>query len=250
MKRNLDNFIGCTIGGTDGKIGKVKEFYFDDASWTIRYIIVETGSWLEGRKVLLSPQSIVNTDWKEKILNVDLTMEQVKNSPDIDTDQPVFRQQERDLYSYYPWGGSYWGGIREMDVPDSQTNDLSIQQENELYMANNVQDNPNLRSTAKVTSYSIKAADGVIGDVEDLIINDKNWQIDFMVIDTGKWFSGKKVLIMPKKMIVKVNWEASSIMVNTTKDVVKRSPKYESTQVLNDSFEANVESYYKRSAEK
>lgn len=103
MKRRLDSLNGFTIGGTDGEIGKVKEFYFDDESWTVRYIIVETGSWLSGRKVLLSPQAVINTDWEEKVFRVNLTTEQVKNSPDIDTDKPVSRQHERDLYGYYPW---------------------------------------------------------------------------------------------------------------------------------------------------
>ena len=110
MKRRLDSLIGFTIGGTDGEIGKVKEFYFDDESWTIRYLIVETGSWLFGRKVLLSPHAVVKSDWAQETFEVDLTMEQIKNSPLTDTDKPVSRQHEMDLYAYYPWGGYYWGG--------------------------------------------------------------------------------------------------------------------------------------------
>ena len=98
MKRRLESLNGFTIGGTDGEIGKVKEFYFDDDSWTVRYIIVETGSWLFGRKVLLSPHAVTKTDWEEKVFMVNLTMEQIKNSPNIDTDKPVSRQHERALY--------------------------------------------------------------------------------------------------------------------------------------------------------
>ncbi len=110
MIRRVDNLIGFTIGGTDGDIGNVKDFYFDDKTWTIRYIIVETGSWLFGRKVLLSPQAVTTSDWEKELFKVNLTMEQIKNSPNIDTEKPVSRQHERELYGYYPWGGYYWGG--------------------------------------------------------------------------------------------------------------------------------------------
>src|SRR5690349_6541754 len=103
MKRSAKNLIGFTMGATDGEIGKVKEFYFDDKTWTIRYLIVETGSWLFGRKVLISPQAVVTPDWENNVFPVNLTKEQIKNSPDIDTEKTVSRQQEIELYAHYPW---------------------------------------------------------------------------------------------------------------------------------------------------
>ena len=244
MKRRLKNLNGFTIGGTDGEIGKVKEFYFDDKSWTIRYIIVETGSWLSERKVLLSPQAVINTDWEENVFRVNLTMEQIKNSPDIDTDKPVSRQHERDLYGYYPWGGYYWGGGMGMGMYPIAINQ-TIQKENDVSDDDTSDDDPHLRSADKVTGYNIKATDGEIGDVEDFIINDSNWQIDFILVDTGNWFPGKKVLIAPK-MIKEINWEASTVVVNATEDRVKNSPEYQPGEELSESYEANLQNYYGR----
>ena len=244
MKRRLDSLIGFTIGGTDGEIGKVREFYFDDKSWTIRYIIVETGSWLSGRKVLLSPQAVIKTDWEEKVFRVNLTMEQIKNSPHVDTDKPVSRQHERDLYGYYNWAGYYWGGGMGMGpypIPMDQT----IQKQSVVPVDDTSDDDPHLRNTDKVTGYNIKATDGEIGDVEDFIINDSNWQIDFMLVDTGNWFPGKKVLIAPK-MIKEIDWETSTVIVNATEDSVKNSPEYQPGEELSESYEANLQNYYGR----
>ncbi len=109
MKRTIKNLMGFTMGATDGEIGKVKDFYFDDVTWTIRYLVVETGNWLSNRKVLISPEALLQVDWANETFPVNLTKEQIKKSPDVDTDQPVSRQHEMELYTHYPWT-NYWGG--------------------------------------------------------------------------------------------------------------------------------------------
>lgn len=249
MKRKIKSLIGFTIGGIDGEIGKVKEFYFDDNSWTIRYLIVETGGWLFSRKVLLSPQAVTSTDWEKEVFSVDLTMEKIKNSPLIDTDKPISRQHERDLYAYYPWGGYYWGGIgltgmgMGMSYP-SAIHDAA-QKEEDIAVEDKSDDDAHLRSTDKVTGYNIKATDGEIGDVEDFIINDHTWAIDFIEVDTGNWFPGKKVLISPK-WIKEISWENSTVIVNASEDQVKNSPEYVPSQEVTDSYEANLQNYYGR----
>lgn len=248
MKRRIESLIGFTIGGTDGEIGKVKEFYFDDKSWTIRYLIVETGSWLSGRKVLLSPQAVMKTDWEQEQFSVHLTMEQIKNSPHIDTDKPVSRQHEMDLYGYYPWGGYYWGGGMGglgMGMSYPLAMHPAVQKEDDMTVEDKSDNDPNLRSTDKVTGYNIKATDGNIGDVEDFIIDESTWKIDFMLVDTGNWFPGKKVLISPK-WIKEVSWENSTVIVSATEEQVKNSPEYQPGQQLSETYEANLQNYYGR----
>ena len=192
MKRSINSLIGFTMGATDGEIGEVKEFYFDDATWTIRYLIVETGSWLSGRKVLISPTSLLEPNWDKGIFRINLSKEQIKNSPDIDTERSISRQQELALYAHYPWGaywanGFYAGG---MLMPESMYNMVP---QNEGHVINKeTNDDQHLRSTDKVTGYNIKAADGKIGTVEDFLVDDSNWKIDFMVVDTGNWLPGKR----------------------------------------------------------
>ena len=90
------------------------DFYFDDKSWTIRYLVADTGNWLLGRKVLLSPIAVGKADFSGERFNVKLTKKQVEESPSIDTDKPVSRQHEayyHDYYGYpYYWSGPYlWG---------------------------------------------------------------------------------------------------------------------------------------------
>src|ERR1700734_4120928 len=109
MLRDSKNLEGCSIGATDGTIGEVKDLYFDDDAWVIRYLVVATESWLLGRKVLISPFALSETQWEQKLLRATLTQEQVKNSPDIDTDMPVSRQHEMEYLKYYSYP-SYWGG--------------------------------------------------------------------------------------------------------------------------------------------
>lgn len=242
MKHRIDRLIGFAIGGTDGEIGKVKEFYFDDESWTIRYIIVETGSWLSGRKVLLSPHSVTKTNWEEKVLHVNLTTEQVKNSPDIDTDKPVSRQHEMDLYGYYPWGGYYWGGDMGMGMQPVAM-PPTVQKEHNPPSDHTSNDDPHLRSTKHVTGYQIKATDGEIGEVEDFIFNESNWKIELILVDTGNWFPGKKVLISPR-MIKEINWENASLTINAPEAWVKNSPEYHPNEELSESYEANLQNYY------
>ena len=111
MLRSLDEMRGFSIQATDGEIGHVEDFYFDDMTWTIRYLVVDTGPWLFGREVLVSPVAMGNPDWDDQVLPVDLSREQVKNSPDVDLDQPVSRQHEEAIHAYYGWS-YYWLGMQ------------------------------------------------------------------------------------------------------------------------------------------
>jgi len=241
MKRSVKSLIGNTMGATDGEIGKVKEFYFDDETWTIRYLVVETGNWLFGRKVLISPEALLNHDWEQEVFPVNLTKEQVKNSPDIDTEKPVSRQQEIKLYEHYPWK-SYWGdGFYGVGMPVSMYQVLLKEEDNKACKKSD--DNPHLRSTHKVIGYSIKATDGEIGDVEDFIIDDSNWKVDFMVVDTGNWFPGKKVIISPK-WIKEIKWDTSTVIVNASVEYVKNSPEYDPSQPISDIYATVLHDYY------
>lgn len=94
MLRLVTKLEGCAIGAIDGTIGHVKDLYFDDAAWVVRYLVVATGDWLSKRKVLISPFALGVPGWAQRILPASLTIEQVRNLPDIDTDKPISRQHE------------------------------------------------------------------------------------------------------------------------------------------------------------
>ena len=101
MLRSMKDLENYAIRATDGNIGHVKDFYFDDEAWVVRYLVVETGTWLSSRKVLISPIAIGQLNWADKIPPVSITREQVKNSPDIDTDKSVSRLPPKGLTKSY-----------------------------------------------------------------------------------------------------------------------------------------------------
>ena len=231
MQRNINSLVGYNMGATDGIIGEVEDFYFDDESWAIRYLILKTGNWLSGRKVLISTSALTKASWKTGLFPVDLTKQQIHSSPDIDTDKPVFRQHEHILNDHYNWqnyweDGYYLGGIWciapvldkkrliERNKPDEQS-----------------RDDRHLRSSRQVTGYHIHATDGDIGHVNDFVIDDKNWQVKFIVADTHNWFSGKKVLIDVEK-ITEVEWNNSKVFVNITIDSIKNSIEFDEAKFI------------------
>jgi hypothetical protein len=222
MQYSINNMMGYGIRATDGDLGKVDEFYFDDETWTIRYIVAETGNWLAGRKVLISPIAFGKTDLNSRTISVNLTRSQVKNSPHIDTKKPVYRQHEAELHEYYqwPWRGGYGGsfGTTPLPLPDDEV--LAEQEAS----ASGRRDDPHLRSTRQVTGYHVQAADGEIGHVEDFIVDDENWTIRSMVVDTSNWLAGKKVLLSPQ-WINRVEWAESRVLFNLTRESVKSSPE-------------------------
>lgn len=242
------------MGATDGEIGKVTDFYFDDHTWTIRYLIVETGGWLSGRTVLISPQALLKSDWENNVFPVNLTKEQVKNSPDIDVQKPVSRQQEIELSKYYPWSdwgaglapGSLWGagiGTTGMMAGTMTPLETSIESEENNRSTTKTNNDPQLRSYEEVKGYNIKAADGAIGDVEDFIVDDSSWKIDLLVVDTGHWLPGKKVLLS-LNLIKEIKWATSSVVINASTNKVKNSPEYDAAHPLNEDYQTNLYNYY------
>jgi len=248
LKRRLNSLLGYTIKGTDGEIGKVEEFYFDDRTSTIRYMVVKTGGWFSEKKVLISPEAFQKADWESKTLSVNLTQKKIQNSPNIDTEKPFSQQQEELMRLYYSWIGyygyginGYWGlGMWGYTAVSEQEKEIQ-----KLKVKEHVGDNSHLRSTNEVTGYAIHATDGDIGEVEDFIIEDTTWKINFLVVETGNWFSGKKVLISPR-WIKNVKWEEQKVTINHSKDEVKNSPEYDSTQPINDSYEHALNDYYEK----
>jgi hypothetical protein len=240
MLRSLDEVRGYNIYEKDGDMGVAHDFYFDDREWTIRYLIVDTGFWLPGRQVLISPAAIRHVDWDKGRLELNLTKEQVENSPDIVTERPVSRQQEAKLVAYYRWP-VYWdpfvGGITPavLAVPQPASEDPADKAAEE--------GDPHLRSVKEVTGYSIEATDGSIGHVEEFIADDDNWAIRYMVVDTRNWLPGKKVLVSPH-WIRSISWAQRSVHVELTREAIKRAPEYDPSMTVHRDYEDRLHAHY------
>src|ERR1035438_418256 len=162
------------LNALDGVIWKVKEFYFDDQYWAIRYLVADTGNWLIDRSVLISPHALIAVNKDSEFIDIDLTKKQIEGSPSIDSDKPVSRQFEEDYYGYYGWP-AYWGG------PNMWGSYPYIVRERDKWKESKKGEkawDPHLRSTDAVTGHNIQAKDGEIGHVEDFIIDDETWAID------------------------------------------------------------------------
>jgi hypothetical protein len=240
MLRIVKELYGYSIRATDGDIGKVADFYFDDRFWTVRYLVVDTSRWLSGRKTLISSAALEEPSWEEKAFPVSLTKEQVKNGPDIDTDKPISRQHEAELHKYYGWP-IYW----DYEAMASVAPMMSPQAERKKIATEQGGDDPYLRSMKEVADYYTHATDGEIGHVEDFVVADENWVVRYMVVNTRNWMPGKKVLVSPT-WIDRVSWGEMAIHVNLTKSQVKNSPKFDPRQPVNREYEEHLYDFYGR----
>jgi hypothetical protein len=232
---------GHKLHGLDGEIGRVKEFYFDDRHWTIRYLVAETGTWLADRQVLISPYALVAVNKEEKNIAIDLTKKQIEHSPSLDSDKPVSRQFEESYYGYYGypmyWGGPYSWGAYPCIVRDRE-------KWRESNQGGKARDH-HLRSTHAVSGYHIQALDGEIGHVEDFIIDDETWAIRYLIVDTHNWWPGKKVLVSPQ-WIERVSWNESKVFVNLDRETIKQSPEYTEASLLTRDYEIGLHRHYNR----
>jgi uncharacterized protein YrrD len=237
--RSIISLRGFGIGARDGEIGKVHSFLFDDRSWAVRYLVADTGGWLHGRKVLIAATALERPDWHARVFPVELTKEQVRNAPDIDTDRPVSRQHEAELHKYYNWA-PYWGtgyGAAVFTVPPAQ--------EEQEPPENAAEGNPNLRSTREVIGYRIHATDGQIGHVEDFIISDEDWVIRYIVVDTRNWLPGRSVLVSPE-WVRDISWEEQEVWVGVSKETIEDSPPFDPSAPVNREYEVQMYDYYGR----
>ncbi len=245
MLRSLGDLDKYSVSATDGDLGHVDDFLVDDERWAVRYLVVESGGFLDRRSVLISPISFGRADWATQRFHLSLTLDQIRSSPAIDTDKPVSRQHERDYLGYYGylpyWGGmGFWGmglypgllaGSRPSDAPPEST------------------DGPvgdgHLRSAAELRGYHIHGRDGDIGHVDDFIVDDESWAVRFLVIDTSAWWFGKKVLVAPH-WAESVSWEDRAIHLDISRAVIKRSPEWHPEAPVNRELEHRLYDYYGR----
>ncbi|MGP4039549.1 PRC-barrel domain-containing protein [Gracilibacillus sp. D59] len=219
----------CNVEASDGELGKVKDLYFDSEKWTVRYLVIDTLKWLPGMKVLLSPVAFDHVEPSNGQISVLASKQQIKDSPSIDEHQPVSRKNEINLHAYYGWqpywiGNGLWG---PGDIPIAYQ-PSELMNENESVE----DDNPSLRSVNElkghVSGYTVKAADEDIGNVIDFVIDDHSWAIHYLIVDTGDWLPGKKIVIVPE-LIDSIEWTKKELTINLkSEDVEKESVEDES----------------------
>jgi uncharacterized protein YrrD len=261
MLHSMSELENYSIGATDGHVGHVEDFYFDDDAWVIRYLVVKTGAWLAGRKVLISPIAVGKPNCTERLLPVAITKAQVKNSPDIDTDEPVSRQHEQNYIGHYGypdywgstgmWGGGYYpGDLLALSGQSRTQTEHRIAQAQAKARAGVAarpkgNEDPQLRSCKAVIGHRIESTDGEIGHVSGLLVDEQTWAIRYMVVNTSNWWLGHQVLIAPQ-WINDFHWAEQLVSVHLSQQEVKTSPPFTSTRELNRAHEADLYEHYGR----
>ena len=241
MLNNAKTLQGYKLSSLNGEIGTVKEFYFDDHHWTIRYLVVDTGGWLLGRKVLISPHSLRSVDKEKQTVEVNLTKKQIEDSPSPESDKPVSRQFEEQYHSYFGW--PMYG-----DLPSGRSNSHHVTYDTETQTLDDQGGKPfnlHLRSTKDVSDHHVQATDGEIGHVEDFIIDTKTWAIRYLIVDTHNWLPSKKVMVSPE-WIDHVSWVEEKVYIDLTQKSIQECPEFTKMNLITRDFEEGLHNHFKR----
>ena len=224
MQRRTSAFTGYTIEAVDGKVGFISDILFEDQTWKLRWFVVNTGSWLLGRKILIHPSALERPDIRQRAFPSSLTKVQVEASPDLKCNQPVSRQIDQDFSNYYTflsgWGDDCYGGQSVGLLGSGASNSRSVPRVPVLE-----DDERQLLSIASMMGFSIHALDGDIGHLEDFLVEDESWTIEYAVVATKNWGFGRHVLISPTD-IRTTNFLAEYVPINLTRYKIKCSPSW------------------------
>jgi hypothetical protein len=250
MLNSLKKLNGYRILASNGEVGTVSEAYFDDEQWVVRYLVVDTGTWLRDRPVLISPYAVKFIEPQTHAIAVDLTREQVEHSPSIDTHQPVSRRQEAEYHRYYgypeywPYSAYWaWGAIPLVIPPDPQIRvDAEARRRADAERAG---EDAHLRSSKAVLGYRIQALDELVGHVIDFLFDEETWAIRYLIADTRNWLPGKHVLVSPQ-WIRAVSWAERTLSVVLTRRQIEQSPEYDPANPPSRDYEKSLHQHHAR----
>jgi hypothetical protein len=240
---------GYAIEASDGRIGHVSDFLFEDNHWVIRWLVVDTGNWLSDRKVLLPVSALGTPDPALRQFPIKLTKQQVIDSPDIDTDSPVSRHHETHIYRHYGWD-PYWGSTffpmgGGMAMPDIETlprsGSLPLRANGDVFQQGD--GDPHLRSAAAVTGFRVHATDGEIGHIIDFLVDDADWSIRYIKVDTKKWWPGI-IVLMPPPSVRKIGRPNRTVHLDVDRREVLNSPSYDASKTVDGAYDGSFLTYY------
>lgn len=249
MLRKTKDHKSSLLAARDGQIGRLKDFYFDDQTWTLRYLVADTGDWLPRRRVLLSPFAVRSLETEpNKVVAVDLTKKQIEESPSIDEHKPISRQYEAQYAQYFGWP-NYWPGPLLWGPVEAPWAYLPVNVPvGALLKAPAQTEDSHLRSVEDIsgfTGYQIQALDQVFGHVETFLFDDHSWAIRYLVCDTRNWWPGKHFLLAPQ-WIAWVSWPEARVYVDLDRQAIQRAPEYDPTREVTREYEEKLYSHYNR----
>lgn len=248
MLKPLSDYSGLILKTVDDEdIGEVKDFYFDDETWTVRYMIVSS----EKGDILISTFSVREFDRLSKSLKSNLSAKKVISAPRADLVRPVSKLEEERLANYYGWPMYWvWGGATSGVgmYPPEAISSANTPEINEYYQKQYQElqakiEKSTLRSYKEIIHYGIDTGNEKFGQVEDLLVDDDTFKIRYVVIDTIRFFPSKNVLVA-SEWIEDVSWDERVFRTNLSKESIKKSPSYEKSHSPDRNFEEKLHANY------
>jgi hypothetical protein len=261
MSWRSSEIIGYGIEATDGSIGSIDDLLFDDITWTLRWAVIDTGTWLPGRKVLLPPSVMGPPTLATRTFPVDLPRERIKASPSRDSDAPVSRQLESEIYDHYDWLPYWTGGYGHpgfircgvgpaaAPLPPlgsgrrATASRPAAEAEAAVAEQRRREGDPHLRSVNEVTGYYVEATDGNIGHIDEFMVENGSWIIRYLLVDTKNWWPGRKVLISPH-WASQISWSERQVRLEVDREKVKSSPEYDPSAPIERHYEERLHAHY------
>ncbi len=234
--RKVRSLKGLKLKARDGDVGALKQVFFDDRDWTVRYLVVSTGVWFMGRDVLISPKSVIEVDQETDSLVVALSCQQIKDSPELSAGDTPSREYEEGFHDYYGLE-PYWlndpalGVMLSADAVEAPAAGASPPPAAQL------------RSSDQMIGYVIQARDGDIGKVSDFLVDDEVWNVRYLEVDTGKWLAGRRVLLAPA-WVDAIDWVSGQVGVQLDCDVIHSAPEYVPGRLLDRDYEIRLFAHY------
>lgn len=247
MLWKVNDLKSFSLRATDGVIGEVEEMFVSDDAWVVRYVIVRTGGWLDREHVLISPLALDVPNGPARTIPVSLSQEQVRNAPTADSKRTVSRENEVKYHDYYGWpyywvGGPMWGPfmtpgeLARAEVKRADKGDGSPRREPRAPSR--------LRSTEEVRGYGFEGADGDLGHIDDFVVDDEDWSVRYLVIDTRNWWPGGKKVLLPTALVHEISWDAQKVTSNVSRETVKSAPEYEESLPIPVAFQRLLAQHY------
>lgn len=249
MKLRIDLLKGFHLQAQDGEIGKMKDILIDDHQWGGRWMVADTGDWLPGRKVLLSPISFEEPDTDAKCIPVRMTQKEIEESPPLEEDAPVSLQYEKTFYDQFYWpyywiGGGLWANETEpiyLD-PDRNQEEIDTELESDPEHQQHV-----LRSADELKNYQVTSSrtfdEDVLGTVTDLVIDTRTWAVPYLILQNRSLMPSKKILV-PQDRVVQTDWHKHNIQLNLEENVFGIAPGLEDTECISPEMEERALAFF------
>jgi hypothetical protein len=243
MKRSLKNMTGYSIEAVDGPKGKVKDFLFDEESWGIRYLDADYGNLFQNKRVLIPSVFLKKPDWDRELIPIQLSKKEIEDCPPLEERKPVSREYEKELskhykiehywpYYYAPTGAVYFPP-RPLSPP------LKIIDEKDI--------DTNLRSFHEVKGYHIKATDDKMGHVHDLIVDDEDLQIVYVIVDTSNWLPWSKKVLLAIDWLEDISYVDREVTIGLATDTMEEAPEFDLDRLHNQDYEKELYEFYHKS---